>query len=530
MKKTEISFELVRALTTKDKKYQLHPELFQDFISYLPSLDGLAEAIEDRSKRTDINRSLLTKVLKKQYAHTIHPAQEQAIEKLESDNGFTVITAHQPVLLTGPMYYISKILSTINLCQQLRALHPEDDFIPVFINGAEDHDFEEINHTNFFGHRIDWDRPSGGAVGRLDLAGISEVLGQFFEKLGTSPKAEYLQEIFQQAYDRATDYQTFVANYLNAMFGSYGVLVLSMDDPELKRHFIPVMEKELFSRPSEGLITAQQDRLEALGLKPQAFAREINLFYLTENSRERIIFQEGIFHINNTELSFSEHEMKEELHRYPDRFSPNVIIRPLYQEFILPNIAYIGGGGELAYWLERKTQFEHFGIFFPVLIRRNSLMLLTKGNCKVLDKLGLEIKELFQDEDALIQSFLAKNTSVELNIDKEMEMLLKPFESLTEKAHGIDVTLVPYIESERVKLEKVLEQIEGRLIRSLKKQEETRVQQISNLKQKLFPNHGLQERSDNFFQYWIHEEENLIDSLIPELDPLNRSFLVFRLD
>jgi len=157
-------------------------------------------------------------------------------------------------------------------------------------------------------------------------------------------------------------------------------------------------------------------------------------------------------------------------------------------------------------------------------------MLLTKGNCKVLDKLGLEIKELFQDEDALIQSFLAKNTSVELNIDKEMEMLLKPFESLTEKAHGIDVTLVPYIESERVKLEKVLEQIEGRLIRSLKKQEETRVQQISNLKQKLFPNHGLQERSDNFFQYWIHEEENLIDSLIPELDPLNRSFLVFRLD
>ena len=134
------------------------------------------------------------------------------------------------------------------------------------------------------------------------------------------------------------------------------------------------------------------NKLLELGFKPQAFARDINVFYMTDGSRERIYFENDRYIINNTNISFSESEIIQEIDNFPERFSPNVVLRPLYQESTLPNIAYIGGGGEIAYWLERKSQFEYFDVFFPVLIRRNSVMLVPKSIVKTLDKLSLKLE------------------------------------------------------------------------------------------------------------------------------------------
>ena len=123
--------------------------------------------------------------------------------------------------------------------------------------------------------------------------------------------------------------------------------------------------------------------------------------------RERIEWQEDSFRVVNTELIFTREEMRRELHTHPDRFSPNVVLRPLYQELILPNLAYVGGGGEIAYWLERKTQFEHFRINFPMLVRRHSVLWVDKSSARKLEKLKLDIRDfLHKDLETIIKDYL----------------------------------------------------------------------------------------------------------------------------
>ena len=251
------------------------------------------------------------------------------------------------------------------------------------------------------------------------------------------------------------------------------------------------------------------------------------MFYMTDGQRARIEKEGGVYKVLDTNISFSEAEMEAEIESHPERFSPNVVIRPLMQEAILPNVAYVGGGGELAYWMERKSQFDAFGLFYPCLIRRNSLMILSKSQSAAIEKLGLQVEELFEKEDDIIRDFLQKQTDVELDLNEEISMITKAMSLIADKAEVIDPTLKPAVLAESSKIEKQIEQIESRIRRSLKKQEETQVNQIKNLKSKLFPGNGLQERTDNFLQYYVLFGPQIEQKLMEELNPLDKAFKVF---
>ena len=521
-----VPFDKVEALSHRDTMYQIHPEQFKEFYKFSPDLSGLLSALESRSN-FPVNRKLLVDELREIYKNQeISDLQESNIDALENEDVYTVITAHQPSLFTGPLYFIIKILSTINLAKTLGTKSGKK-IIPVFILGSEDHDFEEINHCHIYGKRIEWQSNQSGPVGRMTLDNFESVIHDFFEILGDSNQAQVVKEWIDHSRKGANNYNEFVFRLVNRLFGKYGVIVGNMDRKALKASFIPHFQKELLTSPSESLIHNTQNLLEKLGFHSQAHAREINLFYLSKGSRNRIIREGELYKVVDTDVVWTEDEIINELKLNPDNFSPNVVMRPLYQEFIWPNLAYVGGGGELAYWLERKSQFEEFGISFPALIRRNSLLLLSSSQKKQWEKLGFKLEELFNAEFELINSYLQDATSFDINLDDEVGAISNLLAKVSEKAEKADKSLKGFAEAESTRMLKQLENIESRIKRSLKKREETSVSKIKKIKSQLFPGQGLQERHDNFFQHFLIHGSDLFDQLLPLLDPLNKEFVVY---
>jgi bacillithiol biosynthesis cysteine-adding enzyme BshC len=330
----------------------------------------------------------------------------------------------------------------------------------------------------------------------------------------------------EQAY-RHTEFQTATQALLHEFFGRFGVVVVNTNDASLKREFLPYMRREITEQLSEPLVQATQKELQSLGFKTQAFARPINIFYMRPQSRERIErTDDGHYTVVNTDIRWTEAQILAELDTHPERFSPNVVMRPVYQEAILPNIAYIGGGGEIAYWIERKTQFEAFGLPLPLLVRRDSAMWLDAKQRERLEKLQLPVAALFQRPDLVINTFIAKQAGDALNLDNEAEQLKQIFESLAEKARQIDPTLEKTMLAEGAKATQNLEQLGSRIAKAAKQKQETAVKQLDGLLQKLCPGGGLQERSDNFLPYILRYGDQWLDTLLAHFDPLRTEFLV----
>jgi bacillithiol biosynthesis cysteine-adding enzyme BshC len=525
-----IPFPEVPQLSTRDVAYATQDSRLRPFYTHAPKLETFRDVITQR-EAFPTDRNLLVNALQEQYSkfgkHEAGDAAAHAqIKRLGDSNTYTVVTAHQPSLFTGPLYFVIKILSTINLSRQLAQAYPDYHFVPLFITGGEDHDFEEINHLHLFGKRITWENTQGGPVGSLSTASLKTPLAALKDMLGDSPDAQHIYAELESSYCRHDTYGLATADYVHKLFGRYGLVVLDMARPDFKRAFQSIMHEELFEQVSQAYIEKAQAQLEEAGFSGQAHAREINLFYVGKNYRERIEKDGDVYRVLNTDLSFSQVELKKELDVHPECFSPNVIMRPLFQELILPNLAYIGGGGEIAYWLERKEQFAHFGIPFPMLIRRSSLLWLDSGTCKRMDKLGLEVTDIFQDTDTIIRTFVTDSTDSELSISEEKAHLKSLFDSIANKAKAVDPTLAKAILAEYTRQAKAVDNLEGRLLRAEKQKHETAINQIRKLKEKLFPNNGLQERYDNFLNFYPRYGDTFFEVLLANLDPLTEGFVV----
>ncbi|MFT4759185.1 MAG: bacillithiol biosynthesis cysteine-adding enzyme BshC [Paraglaciecola sp.] len=522
-----IPFEDVPQLSSRDKAYYREDPTLQPFYKYPVNLASFKNVIADKATE-NINREVIVEVLKEQYSRLdIAGKVEENIGKIADKSTFTVITAHQPSLFTGPLYYIYKIISAINLAKQLNAEYGENQFIPVFVTGGEDHDFEEANHANLFGKKLAWESGETGSVGKMKTAKIQSVLEELKGVLKGSENAQHIFKIMNDAYTENELYAEATIQMVHELFKNEGLVVLNMSHPKLKRAFIPIIKEEILKQPSIALVEETVAELEKVGFSGQATPREINFFYLDDQIRERIVFENGSYQVLNTDLTFSEKEMVAEIDNHPEKFSPNVVMRPIFEEAVLPNLAYIGGGGELAYWLERKTQFEHFGINFPMLIRRNSALWVDKGNAKKIDKLGFSVGAMFQGEHELIKQFVNENATAELSLEAEKEALKAVFEQVAEKTEPIEPTLVKAVFAEQAKQLKSLENLESKIMRAEKQKHDVALNQIAGLKDKLYPNNdGLQERTDNFMGFYLKYGEAFFETLKANLDPLKKGFVV----
>jgi bacillithiol biosynthesis cysteine-adding enzyme BshC len=472
---------------------------------------------------------VLKEVLLKQYAKVPDADRTlQNINLLDDENTFTVTTGHQLNLFTGPLYFLYKIISTINLCKQLKVTYPENEFIPVYWMATEDHDFEEIQFFNFGDRKLVYSRESSGAVGRLSTEGLDKVYEVFDRLLGEGEAANELRRLFKKSYlehDNLADATRFLAHQL---FKDEGLVIIDADEPKLKALAKDHLATELTDQIS---FNAVSETLENWSdeYKQQVHPREINLFYLTDNYRKRIIKTDEGFIIDETDLQFTESEILEELENYPDRFSPNVIMRPLYQEVILPNLCYIGGGGEIAYWLELKNYFEKSSVTFPILLLRNSALLITKKQSDRLRRLNLKITDLFQKPFQLSHQVTEQVSEIKIDFSEQKEHLKQQFKDLYLLAHKTEKSFETAVAAQERKQIKGLEKLEKRLLKAQKRKLSDHVDRARNLQLDLFPNGSLQERQTNFSVFYETQGRELIEQLKLELHPLDLRFSVLEL-
>jgi len=475
------------------------------------------------------SRKILTNALKTQYEGiAVSDITRKNIALLEDEQTFTITTGHQLNLFTGPLYFLYKIISAVNLCKQLKNRYPSYNFVPVYWMATEDHDFEEINHFNFKGKKIVWERESAGAVGELDTTGLDLVLEELKKHFGKSPNALQLQKLFEEAYLKTHDLSKATRILANALFSESGLVIVDGNSHELKKLFSPYIKNEILQQTSANCVAATNAQLgKNYGL--QVNPREINMFYLPEGLRERIIKENGNYFVNNTKIQFTEKELLSVIEKHPERFSPNVILRPLYQEVILPNLCYIGGGGEIAYWLQLKTFFESQNVPFPILLLRNSVVLLSSKQQDKIKKLGLSTRDLFLPKNALENQVTRQISEIEIDFLQQRNHLKQQFKELYEIAKKTDPSFEKMVAAQETKQLKGLNAMEKRLLKAQKRKLADHLNRVTLLQDEIFPGGGLQERVANFSEFYLEFGDSLSAQLFETLDPLHLEFVCLEL-
>lgn len=501
------------------------------YFQFAPNEKGIREAIETR-KSYPVNRTLLVQTIRQQYA-SLHPSKKlQAnIEALLKEDTFTVCTAHQPNLLTGYLYFIYKIVHAIKLAELLSEQYPDKHFVPVYYMGSEDNDLEELGTFRYNGERYTWEaNGQKGAVGRMQTDSLKPLLDALFRKLGPpGEKTEQLKDLLTRAYLQHNTIATATHYLVNELFGEYGLIVLNPDEAPFKQLFTSIMQDDLLQGTAEGMVKAQMELLSE-HYKTQAFPRPINLFYLTDTLRERIVHQDGTWSVLHTNITFTQEALLHELQTHPERFSPNVVLRGLFQETLLPNVAFIGGGAEVAYWLQLKPLFEHYEVFYPVLLLRQSVQWITPTARQKMKQASLSVSDIFTATDAWVQQRIVDASSELPDTSQAQQEISSALLALKEKAVAIDSTLADATGATIKKTKRLLEALQTKMRRAEKRKHAIAIARFEKVKAILLPNGALQERVENFIEYYPYLGNAFIEQLYASMEPLRSEFLVLHAD
>jgi len=509
----------------------LTEDSLKDFYGNFPKIENFEDQIKNKQQSFQTeSRKILVKQLKHQYKDfETSEATKANIAALANDRTFTITTGHQLNLFTGPLYFLYKIFSVINLSEKLNKRYLENHFVPVYWMATEDHDFDEINYFNFKGKKIVWERADGGAVGEFSTDGLQEVAKVIEAQLGSTQNAKKLIGLFTKAYTKHGTLAEATRYLGNELFKEYGLVIIDGNDTELKKAFIPFAEKEILENTAFKKVSETTEKLTALGYEEQVHPREINLFYLTEGLRERLLEVDGDFFVNDTKIQFTKEEVLKELNEHPERFSPNALLRPLFQEVILPNLCYVGGGGELAYWFQLKAYFESVDVPFPILLLRNSALLVPSKLIKKLDRLEVDIKQLFQEQNNLKTEFTQQLSEINIDFSEQKRHLQQQFKELYDLARKTDASFLGAVGAQEQKQINGLEHLEKRLLKAQKRKLADQIERLTAVQDELFPHQSLQERIQNFSEFYIEYGGELLDLLKENLDPLDHTFTILEL-
>jgi bacillithiol biosynthesis cysteine-adding enzyme BshC len=498
----------------------------KDFYNYKPDTEGIKKATADR-KNFPVNRKLLTEVLQKQYAGIeVSDRLKVNINALLSENTFTICTAHQPNIFTGHLYFIYKILHAIKLSDELNEAMPENKFVPVYYMGSEDADLEELGEVNINDKHYQWETLQKGAVGRMKIdKAFIKIIEEIEGQLAVEKNGVAIMQSVRNAYKEGITIEQATFSFVHEMFNEFGLVILLPDSRELKNEFAGIIRKELEEQFSHAAVTHTVAAFPA-EYKVQASGRDINLFYLENDIRERIENSGNGFAVANTKLHFSKDELEKELESNAEKFSPNVILRPVFQEIILPDVAFIGGGGELAYWLELKKVFEASNAFFPVLVLRNSFAVINKKAAAHIEKLGLQKEDLFKSEKKLLEELVKKESDVKLDLKDEKEEVKVAFAKIKSSASDVDSTLKCHVHSLQTQALHKLDVLEKKMLKAEKKKFDAQQRQIHKIKHALYPGGTLQERIDNILPYYAVHGKEIIHTIYNNSKGLDQQFTI----
>ena len=442
--------------------------------------------------------------------------QKENIESLKSTNTFTITTGHQLNLFSGPAFFVYKILQTIKTCTNLKQKFPDFNFVPVYWMASEDHDFAEINHFKTANNYFEINEKSGGAVGRIhinDTFFISEFEKEFKDSIfGTE-----LILMLKEAYKVGNTLTEAIKILVNRLFSDFGLLILDGDSKDLKNQLKDVFKDEL---TNFSLYKTSKDKVDFLTEKygkVQVNPREINLFYLSE-TRDRIDFGGENYIIVDTDKRFSQEEILSELENFPERFSPNALMRPVYQERVLPNLAYIGGNAEIMYWLELKDYFSQLNIPFPILIPRNSMLFIEEKTLGKINKLDLKIEDFFQNFTQITNAKILDKNSILEALNTQENILLNNFSELKSLAETTEKSFGNMVKAEEVRQLKSFKRLKKRLLHAEKIKQNELLERLENLFLTVHPAKTWQERIFNFSVFFADYGNAWLDACLEEME------------
>ena len=504
MSHSSIRFEESRQFNKIILDYVNGHENLAPYYHLKPEIGSYKQMMEQKNFN-DSFRPILVEELHKQYkqANILLKKNNPTtlnIDALQLTNTFTVTTGHQLCLLTGPLYFIHKIQSTIHWCKALKKAYPDKDFVPVFWMASEDHDFAEINHVYINQHKYTWDIDSGQQpVGRISTKGIEHFMQQILP-LATNNFALKQLEQWISCYTESENLSVATRKLIHTLFGEEGLVIIDADSPTFKNWFIPYIKKDVLEQQNFGTLNKTNSLLKQ-HYKTQVNGREINFFYLHNSGRKLITNSNGNYHIEDTDLTFSEQEIAKEITDFPERFSPNVVMRPLYQEVILPNLSYIGGPGEIAYWLQLKEIFALNEVTFPILTLRNFVTIIKEQDFNALNKIGLSPSDLFKDDIELERHL------VTLNDDGGQKIVIEDFDNylqaLIEIAEKTDNTISSELLQHKLSWKASLLKIHQKLDKKQREKVSHKIKKAMLIKEQYFVNKVMQERHFNILTYGI---------------------------
>jgi bacillithiol biosynthesis cysteine-adding enzyme BshC len=517
---------LIPAIT---KDYLEQKDVLKSFYKYAPNIDAFGEAIKNKHFSAE-NRNVLVDALLEQYKKAGIDLGANDVTclntlSLKNTNTFTVTTGHQLVLFTGPLYFIYKIATVINLAKQLKEKYPQQNFVPVFWMASEDHDFEEISSIYLFGKEIKWQKETNSKpVGHIDNTGIEALIEQLIPILGERDTAKKWIKLLQESFLSNNNFSNGTRKLVHELFKNQGLVIIDADDKALKMLLKPVMFNDIFEQKSFEAIQETNKTLSQ-NYKLQINGREVNFFYLHPEFGRRLIKPEGNhFKLNDTEVILTADELKTEVENYPERLSPNVVLRPVYQELILPNLAYIGGPAEVAYWLQLQQVFEVHKVPFPIIMQRNSYLLLGKSTKDKIEKMGLSIGNMFLNDADLTDKYLQIHSATNfMDNANQVDVLLQ---QIFDEIKKIDPISGKELLQFKLESKKVLMANFKTYKKAREQKQEDNIVKMLKLKERIFPNGIFQERIENIMMYDINLFEDLIEKVLQNANAFSNDLIV----
>lgn len=470
-------------------------------------------------------RKVLVEVLSTQMSKIpLSDVQKENINLLRNTNVFTVVTGHQLNLFSGPVFFIYKILQTIKTAEYLKQVFPTKFFVPLFWMATEDHDFEEINHFRTRDYVYETNAKIGKSVGQIEIDDL-EFISRFETEFKDSGFGTELICWIKDCYQKGRTFADATRTLVNYLFSKYGLLILDGDDVRLKQEMKTIFRDELINKTLCYTIENQVYLMKKEYGKVQVNPREVNLFYLKDN-RERIDAVGQDFRLAKSNKQFTQQEILDELENNPQYFSPNALMRPVYQENILPNIAYIGGNAEVAYWLELQDYFKKIKVPFPILIPRNSILFLSQKILTKIDKIGLCVKDFFESFSDIIQRELLSNNEILLILNNEENKIKDIFAKIKRQAIQTDKTFENLVNAEEKRQLKSFAKMKKRLLRAEKIKQKEKIDRLERLFLEVHPAKTWQERIYNFSVFYSDNGHRWVEKCYEAIEPTKSEFII----
>ncbi|ASW75037.1 bacillithiol biosynthesis cysteine-adding enzyme BshC [Chryseobacterium piperi] len=501
------------------------PQLIKDFLDH--KIEGFEEntfSLDHFTKQIHLKQESFTSeqrtVLFEAFEHqlsglVLSTKQKENLNNLKLPDTFTITTGHQLNLFSGPVFFVYKILQTIKTCSYLKSNFPDFNFVPVYWMASEDHDFAEINHFKTECNYYEINEKSGGPVGRIpvtDTFFISEFEREFKDSVfGTE-----LILMLKEAYKLGNTLTEAIKILVNRLFSNFGLLIIDGDSKELKNQVKDIFKEELLHSELFKVSKEKVDFLTEKYGKVQVNPREINLFYLSE-TRDRIEFDGTKYTIVDTPIQFTKEEILNELENAPEKFSPNALMRPVYQEKVLPNLAYIGGNAEIMYWLELKDYFSKINIPFPILIPRNSMLFLKEKTMRKMEKLHLKIEDFFKNFTSITNSKILEDHTILRLLEEKEQLLINNFSELQTIAETTEKSFGNMVKAEEVRQLKSFKRMKKRLLHAEKIKQSELLERLEKLFLEVHPSKTWQERVYNFSVFFADYGYSWLETCLEEM-------------